>query len=60
VFLNCFDVLMSKIHLKKYYFDIFSSKKHFKKQPLLQNQTDTDTYSINDKVFLLKNIITIQ
>jgi hypothetical protein len=35
VFLDCFDVLMSKINLyKKHYFDAFSSEKHFKKQLL--------------------------
>ena len=31
IFLNCFNMLTSKIILKKYYFNIFSNKKHFKK-----------------------------
>jgi hypothetical protein len=36
MFLYYFDALMSKIifkNKKKYYFDIFPSKKYFKKQP---------------------------
>jgi hypothetical protein len=37
-FLNCFDVLISKIK-KKYYFNIFSSEIYFKNQLLLQYQT---------------------
>jgi hypothetical protein len=31
MFLDHFDVLISKIIFKKYYFDIFLNKKHFKK-----------------------------
>jgi hypothetical protein len=41
VFLDFFDALMSKIIFfkkKKYYFDTFSCKKHFEKQP--QPHTD--------------------
>jgi len=36
IFFNRFDVLILKIILKnkKFYFNIFTSKKHFKKQPL--------------------------
>ena len=37
-FLNCFDVLISKIK-KKYYFNVFSSEIYFKNQLLLQYQT---------------------
>jgi len=33
MFLDHFDALMSKIIFKKHYFDTFSSKKYFKKQP---------------------------
>jgi len=32
-------VLILKINFKKYYFDIFSSEKHFEKQSLPQYQT---------------------
>jgi hypothetical protein len=32
MFLNYFEVLMLKIIFKKYYFDVFSSKKHFENQ----------------------------
>jgi hypothetical protein len=36
VFLDCFDVLMSKVNFKnkKYHFDSFLNEKHFEKQPL--------------------------
>jgi len=33
VFLDHFDVLISKIILKKYYFNIFLNEKYLKKQP---------------------------
>jgi len=36
MFLNHFDVLISKlIFLKKYYFNVFWNEKHFEKQPIL-------------------------
>jgi len=37
MFLDCFDMLILKINFKnkKYYFNIFICKKHFKKQSLL-------------------------
>jgi hypothetical protein len=36
VFVNCFDVMMLNINfLKKYYFDVFPNKKHFKKTVVL-------------------------
>jgi hypothetical protein len=44
MFLDHFDVLMSKIifkKLKKNYFNAFSSKKHFAKQPQPQPQSPT-------------------
>jgi hypothetical protein len=43
VFLDCFDVLILKI--RKYYFDVFSSKKHFEKQLLSHSQTGFNTNS---------------
>ena len=37
--LDRFDISISKLNFKhKKYFNIFSSQKHFKKQPLLQSQ----------------------
>ena len=42
MFLDCFDLLISKIifkKIKKYYFNIFINKKHFKSQPLSHFQT---------------------
>ena len=43
MFLNCFDVLISKIIFlkikKKYYFDVFLRKKHSEKQSLPHFQT---------------------
>jgi len=36
--LNNFDVLILKINFKKYYFKVFSNKKHIKKQSLPQFQ----------------------
>ena len=37
--LNCFDTLISKIFLKKHYFDAFRHEKHFEKQPQPHSQT---------------------
>jgi hypothetical protein len=39
VFLDHFDPLISKIILKKYYFDIFVSEKYFERQPQPHSQT---------------------
>jgi hypothetical protein len=41
MFLNCFEVLIVKINLKKikiYYFNVFLNKKHFEKLSLPQCQ----------------------
>jgi len=39
IFFNRFDMLILKIiFLKKYYFDVFGTKKHFKKQPQPHSQ----------------------
>jgi hypothetical protein len=38
MFLNHFDALISKIIFKKYYFDTFTRKKHFEKQPQPHSQ----------------------
>jgi hypothetical protein len=40
MFLNYFDTLILKIiFLKKYYFNVFPTKKHFEKQPQPYFQT---------------------
>jgi len=38
MFLDCFDILVLK-NKKIYYYNVFSSKKHFKKQTSLNSQT---------------------
>jgi len=60
LFLDCFGILISKIYfkkLKKYYFNIFYIKKHFKKQFLprfkqsLENKIDRYLNSTHLKPF---------
>jgi len=45
VFLDNFDVLMSKKNFEKKNFNIFSSEKHFEKQQLTQYQTGSKLHS---------------
>jgi hypothetical protein len=59
VFLNSFDVLISKINfkkLKKYYFNIFSNKKHFENQFFLPSMNFKFTnYSLVQNFYLIRN-----
>jgi hypothetical protein len=53
MFSNRFDMLISKIFFKKYYFNIFLNKKYFKAQPQPRFQasfkTDTQWEYNNNK-----------
>jgi hypothetical protein len=42
VFLDRLDILMSNIFFKKYYFDVFTSKKYVKIQSILEYQRSSD------------------
>jgi hypothetical protein len=42
VFLNHFDVLISRINFKQYYFNVFLSGKHFETQLLLHSKTGSE------------------
>jgi len=59
VFLDHFDALMSKIifkKLKKYYFNTFSSEKHFEKQPQPHSQTRKRKVKVEQNKFQEKVI----
>ena len=53
---NCFDVLISKLIFlnKKFYFNIFLSKKHFKLLSLSQSQTDLNLCQISNTLFTIQ------
>jgi len=58
VFSNHFNALISKIifkKLKKYYFNIFPSEKHFKKQ--LQSRSETHSLKSLQQYIMIKLII---
>jgi hypothetical protein len=51
IFLDHFDILISKIIFKKYYFNIFLNEKHFKKQLQPHSHLDYQRNIHNKKNF---------